>query len=739
MNETNPDRNLTAARAFIARALLPVDRRVGMSLGSITLHEYQRHCAERLLAALERDGGVMLADPVGVGKTYIALAVANAFTSVITVIPAALRDMWAEACSRAGTTLPVITHEALSRGTGASRSANLVVIDEAHRLRSTDARRYAAAAELCRGARVLLVTATPIHNSTADLRAQLALFLGTRAWTCDEDELATFVVRDARSHVSSGLPRLEGPHLLELPPDDDLLDDILALPSAVPATDEGAAETLVRFGLVHQWSSSRAALRAALERRRARGLALLAGFEAGRHPARAELQAWSHADGALQLAFPELVTAPPPDADWDPVPFISTVSHHLDALQRLGARVRADADVDHARARLLVDVRDRHPGERIIAFSQYAETIGMLYRELGRSPGVAMLTARGARIASGRLPRAEVLEQFTQHARSPDPAPPGDTTRIGLLLTTDLLSEGLNLQRASVVVHLDLPWNPARLDQRVGRVRRLGSMHQRVSVYTLSPPAAANRLLDVERRLRNKLLQAEATVGVVGRILPCAFASNAPRQRPAAERLSASRQLLSGWQSVDAPAARGSRPLGGVWSDVSGLLALARVDGEPMLVADVGHGLSSDLATVERALRVAGGRAAPVGDAAVRDAEARVTEWLNARRGRSMVDLSAAATARARRAALARVSRALARTPRHRLPLIAPLAHVARTVAVAAMSAGAERVLETLVKAELPDEAWLRAVAAFGEVNVTLPVDAPALAGILALVLFVPS
>ena len=46
-----------------------------------------------------------------------------------------------------------------------------------------------------------------------------------------------------------------------------------------------------------------------------------------------------------------------------------------------------------------------------------------------------------------------------------------------LLLTTDLASEGVNLQDASVVVHLDLPWTAARLEQRVGRVARLASAH----------------------------------------------------------------------------------------------------------------------------------------------------------------------------------------------------------------------------------------------------------------------
>ena len=104
-----------------------------------------------------------------------------------------------------------------------------------------------------------------------------------------------------------------------------------------------------------------------------------------------------------------------------------------------------------------------------------------------------------------------------------------------------------------------------------------------------------------------------------------------------------------------------------------------------------------------------------------------------------MIDLSAAAVARARRAALARVARTLARTPRHRLPLVAPLARAARTVAVAPLGAGAERILETLVTAELPDEAWLRTIATFGEVNIATPRALPAPPDSLAFIVFMPS
>src|SRR5262249_48728555 len=122
--------------------------------------------------------------------------------------------------------------------------------------------------------------------------------------------------------------------------------------------------------------------------------------------------------------------------------------------------------------------------------------------------GVAVVTANGARIASGAIPREEVLAQFAGDAGHVDPV-----QRIELLLTTDLLSEGIDLRGASVIVHLDLPWNPARMEQRVGRARRLGSRFREIHVYTFVPPVAAERALELRRRLATKIRAAQSVIG----------------------------------------------------------------------------------------------------------------------------------------------------------------------------------------------------------------------------------
>jgi superfamily II DNA or RNA helicase len=733
------DRDVTAfrrapaedIRRLIARAMLGPDEASGaFALGRITLRPHQLDAAERVVAMIERHRGAMLADPVGFGKTYTSLAVAARLGAArcVIAVPASLRDMWVAAMNDCDYTATLITHEALSRSAAPRLEPDLVIVDESHRLRNPGTKRYGAMAELCAQSRVLLVSATPVQNARADLAAQLALFLGRAAWTMRDHELARHVVRGA-TRDARDLPRLSGPHIIPLAVDDECVDDILSLPPPVPARDETTAVALLVYGLIHQWTSSRAALVSALERRLARGIALTSVLETGHRPSRAELAAWTWTGDAVQLAFPEIVAQHSSDDGGDVAEILDAVRAHHGAIEALVARLRRLPNPDDARAAALREIRRRHAGERVIAFCHYTETVRALWQRLSREPGVAALTAHGARVAGGRISRETVLRQLEPRPSNARATP--SIERIDLLIATDVLSEGLNLHAASVVVHLDYPWNPARLDQRVGRVRRLGSPHDAVTVYALAPPVAAERLLRIDERLRDKLRVAERAIGVAGRILPSPIARSLRSatdgdQRGLAEAASDVRARLRAWlgaggscrSEVD-ESRDGEPPLVAlVASDVDGFVALVLQDGEPRLVADMGHGIDASPATVAAALELRQHALDSVDDAPVAAAIQALTRWLDARFGASTIELGAATASRARRVALARVAQAMSRTPRHRRAMLAPLANAARSVATAPLAEGAERVLDSLVLSDLPDEAWLRSIAAFGELNV---------------------
>jgi superfamily II DNA or RNA helicase len=740
--------DLDCVRHDIASAILSGAGEIDPRLGSVVLRPQQRAAARRLVGLIAAHGGAMLAEPVGVGKTYTALAVAAALgKQTLLVVPAALRAMWTESAECCGVTARVVSHEELSRGTRPVDVSDFIIVDEAHRLRSPTARRYAVLADLCRTSKVLLVTATPVQNARSDLAVQLALFLGRGVWQMSDEELAAYVVRD-RATRDDGRPALSGPHLVELEVHDDCLDEMLALPPPIPARDESVVTALLTYSLVHQWTSSRAALERALQRRRARGLALAGAIEAGRQPTRAELSAWTYSGDTMQLAFPEIVADQILDVDTDTSALRESLERYRAAVELLLSRLRATPDPDDARAAALRQIRAVHPGERIIAFCHYTETVNTLRSKLRRDGGVAALTAQGARVAGGRVTRDDVLAQFTVRAIESREVPPAG--RIDLLITTDLLSEGLNLQEASVIVHLDLPWNPARLDQRVGRALRLGSRHPTVTVYTFVPPASAERLMRIERRLRDKLSVAQRTIGVAGRILPSPLGIP-PRSLSAdpglAEQASAVNDALRRWIHPGFATARTTAvSIAAAESSRYGFLALVRDGDDVRLAADFGGGIGIDtsITALFNAIVACSGPPIAVDSARTSRALDQLSAWLVSRAGESLVDFRAAASARARRSALQRVGQLLARAPRHQRAVFAPLADAVRAVATANLGEGAERILASLVHAQIPDEAWLRSIATFGTLNVRDPAQGSARARgsaagtIVAIILFGP-
>ena len=82
-----------------------------------------------------------------------------------------------------------------------------------------------------------------------------------------------------------------------------------------------------------------------------------------------------------------------------------------------------------------------------------------------------------------------------------------------LLITTDVLSEGVNLHRANALINYDLPWNPTRIMQRVGRINRIGTAHAEIFVFNFFPTAATKKHLSLEERILEKLQMFHETLG----------------------------------------------------------------------------------------------------------------------------------------------------------------------------------------------------------------------------------
>ncbi|MBK6489105.1 MAG: DEAD/DEAH box helicase [Gemmatimonadetes bacterium] len=514
---------MTAVRAvpFLRRCLAHLGDETtahddGTLLGTVTLFPHQVSGARRLHDIIESYGGALLADEVGLGKTFTALQVARHAPTVLIVAPAVLRDMWQRALDHCGVAADIVSYERLSAGRIDARPRwSLVMLDEAHHARTPTTRRYRALETITRGARVLLITATPIHNRRRDLQALFALFLGAGASTLDDATVSALIVRRRVDDVRRPFPVLAPLVRHALPRADAVLEALRALPPPLPPADGGVAQALVALQLTRAWCSSDAALLAAIRRRLVTAVALEQSLECGRRPSRRDLVSWTAAsDGSVQLAFPQLVAAPAREASVGDS--LATVRAHAAALRVVRALVRGHAGRDGARYAVLRRLLEARRGRQVVIFTHSAETAEAAFATLRRSARIALLTGRGAALASGPVARRDVLDQFAptdDRTRPNSGRPVAEAARIDVLVASDVASEGIDLQRAAVVVHLDLPWTVARLEQRMGRVRRIGSCHAKVEAHFVAPPVGAHELDATLRHLMRKAAVAGATIG----------------------------------------------------------------------------------------------------------------------------------------------------------------------------------------------------------------------------------
>jgi superfamily II DNA or RNA helicase len=166
-----------------------------------------------------------------------------------------------------------------------------------------------------------------------------------------------------------------------------------------------------------------------------------------------------------------------------------------------------DAGKD-AKLRSLIELLAiKHPDEKVLVFTQYADTVRYLE---------AQLKARGiSRIAgvTGQSPDPTSLAwRFSPVSNNKrDVVEPDSELRV--LVATDVLSEGQNLQDCSIVVNYDLPWAIIRLIQRAGRVDRIGQQSEEIFCYTFLPAEGVERIIQLRERIRNRLRQNAEVVG----------------------------------------------------------------------------------------------------------------------------------------------------------------------------------------------------------------------------------
>lgn len=519
---------------------------------------------EPALTLLEgRASRVLVADAVGLGKTVQAawalLATCDPSRDrALVLTPAGLRDQWqGELCRLFGLDATVVDAGHLRRlRQGLPQSVSpwslpgvfiaaidfvkqpevlaglldtrwsLVVLDEAHGLTAHTDRRRAADLLARHADHVLLLTATP-HSGDAAAFAELC-----RIGTVGGDELVT--IRRSRADVQLPERRTVGTVAIRPVPAERRLHEALRLylrHVRSGALLDADASALLRWVLLKRAaSSSQALLRSLIRRRDA-----VAGVPAA--PEQEDLPFGESGEhDTADDWMPDVIDIPAlPDRQSE-----TALLDHLIACAREAARV--DSKVS-ALQRLLRRVR-----EPALVFTEYRDTLDHVAS--GLADGITAARLHGG---MSRVERREAERAFRTGAAR-------------ILLATDAAGEGLNLHHTCrLVISVDVPWNPTRLEQRIGRVDRIGQ-RQRVHALILTGMSAADRILagrftQRQRRIAEDLDRVHAGSGASERAAASGERLRILRSATALVRSAAARPAPHG-------RATGSVPRAIPWRDV---------------------------------------------------------------------------------------------------------------------------------------------------------------------------
>jgi len=201
------------------------------------------------------------------------------------------------------------------------------------------------------------------------------------------------------------------------------------------------------------------------------------------------------------------------DFEWlRPDLFVEELTRHLQQdAQRLFSILELAGDWQSAKDEKLAELQKlltkKHPNEKVLLFSQFADTVSYLNEQL-RSRGLKKFAA----VTGDTEDPSDFACRFSPESnKARDKVSASDELRV--LIATDVLSEGQNLQDAAIVVNYDLPWAIIRLIQRAGRVDRIGQKSEEILCYSFLPAEGVERLIRLRARVRQRLQENAEVVG----------------------------------------------------------------------------------------------------------------------------------------------------------------------------------------------------------------------------------
>ncbi len=561
--------------------------------------QYQEQAVLNAKKILEEYGGVFISDVVGLGKTYMSAMLAGMLDGrTLVLAPPVLLDK-----SNPGSWHNVFTDfrvsaeyesigkldQLIKRGTDRYKN---VIIDEAHRFRTESNVTYEQLAQICRGKRVVLVTATPLNNTPGDILSQIKLFQNAKKSTIpnmpnletffnklekkikaldrqkDHDEyinIAKSNAREIREYVLKYLMVRRTRGEVEKYFADDLARQNLKFPEVknpesifyilnkkesnvfhetielisqkfiyaryMPLIYYTGKDKLDQLGiqsqrnmgrfmkilLVKRLESSFYAFRNTVARFITYNEAFINEFKKGNVYVGQdnvnkiyELIANDDDEAIQRLLESDKTKLSKYSARDFKDNFIEDLENDLLVLKRI-KKLWNDIkrDPKFIAFEELLSENQVLKKNKLIVFTESKETADYLGSNLNKSFPGEVLAFTGA---SSAKVRREVISNFDAKASSQD-----DKYRI--LITTEVLSEGVNLHRSNVVINYDIPWNPTRMMQRVGRINRVDTTFDKIYSFNFFPTQESNDQIKLKEAAEAKIHAFISLLGADAKLL----------------------------------------------------------------------------------------------------------------------------------------------------------------------------------------------------------------------------
>lgn len=184
-------------------------------------------------------------------------------------------------------------------------------------------------------------------------------------------------------------------------------------------------------------------------------------------------------------------------------------------------KITPDRDLKLQALKRLIEAKAANPinpgNRKALIFSAFADTAQYLYRELApslRSVGLeTALVTGGSQAAKTTLGAGrdfqQVLTLFSPKSKQRHLTMPTETSELDVLIGTDVISEGQNLQDCDYLINYDIHWNPVRIIQRFGRIDRIGSTNAKIQLVNFWPDISLDEYINLKERVENRMVIAD--------------------------------------------------------------------------------------------------------------------------------------------------------------------------------------------------------------------------------------